>query len=154
MTDHRSDSKADITPIYVSRTYLTRHGAGPLGWEVHFDSDVLCGQKVVDTTNIPNPWQGSLRFAPLNIPELVDRINADYERNQDLCMFSRFTLLKPQIALTCLDQSSEVLAITRRAKHAVSPVKVKTEDISKIIEGDFGIKVAFKSYGVNTVIEN
>lgn len=58
-----------IEPWYVSRTYLTRHGAGPLPGEqpVYFE----------DKTNVLNPWQGPLRFAPLDADELLDRVSMD-----------------------------------------------------------------------------
>lgn len=65
----------DIEAYYVSRTYLTRHGAGPLPGEnpsMSFEDD----------TNRPNPFQGSLRFAPLRPKELLDRIKADAGANQ------------------------------------------------------------------------
>ncbi len=46
--------------VYVTRSYVTRHGAGPLpndlSWQMKF--------AVNDPTNLPNPWQGALRFAP------------------------------------------------------------------------------------------
>lgn len=40
--------------VYVTRTYLTRHGAGPFNedQELHF----------TDETNVPNPWQDTIRF--------------------------------------------------------------------------------------------
>ena len=40
--------------VYVTRSYLTRHGAGPFTEDpdLHF----------IDETNIPNPWQDSIRF--------------------------------------------------------------------------------------------
>ena len=46
--------------VYVTRSYVTRHGAGPLPCE--------CGREeldimVEDQTNIKNEWQGSLRYA-------------------------------------------------------------------------------------------
>lgn len=46
--------------VYVTRTYVTRHGAGPLPCEPlwHVEADIT------DETNQPNPWQGALRFAP------------------------------------------------------------------------------------------
>lgn len=47
-------------PVYISRSYVTRHGAGPLANEC---SDRDLGLIEKDKTNIPNPWQGSLRFA-------------------------------------------------------------------------------------------
>jgi adenylosuccinate synthase len=81
-----------LNVTYVSRTYLTRHGAGPLEgeWERSF----------VDFTNIPNQFQGSLRFAPLNMQTLQRNIEIDLLRAK---------LLDPtitaDIAMTCLDQT-------------------------------------------------
>lgn len=49
----------EIEPYYVSRTYLTRHGAGPLPGE----SSSLSYE---DDTNHPTHYQGALRFAPLD----------------------------------------------------------------------------------------
>lgn len=47
--------------VYVTRTYVTKHGAGRLPYEDIFLKD---GKKYADNTNIHNEWQGSLRFAP------------------------------------------------------------------------------------------
>lgn len=55
---------------YVSRTYLTRHGAGPLPDE---DPSMSFG----DDTNKPNPFQGTMRFAPLDHGKLAARCAAD-----------------------------------------------------------------------------
>lgn len=52
---------ADCRAVYVSRSYVTRHGAGPLPYEGQFDRRRY---PVSDPTNLPNAWQGSLRFAP------------------------------------------------------------------------------------------
>ncbi len=60
----------DLYTYYVSRTYLTRHGAGPLPGE----DPAL---KYADETNAPHPWQGSLRFAPLDAEALMKRCIAD-----------------------------------------------------------------------------
>jgi len=59
----------DITIYYVSRTYLTRHGAGPLPGE---DPSM----KYYDDTNMPHAFQGKLRFAPLD-PDLRVRCAFD-----------------------------------------------------------------------------
>ena len=45
--------------VYVTRSYVTRHGAGPLPNEC--DREKL-GIMEVDVTNIHNPWQGSIRY--------------------------------------------------------------------------------------------
>lgn len=55
---------------YASRTYLTRHGAGPLPDEdtnLHFH----------DETNRPTTFQGAIRFAPINHAALLDRCRED-----------------------------------------------------------------------------
>lgn len=59
-----------IDPYYISRTYLTRHGAGPLPGH-----DTKLGYW--DATNAPNDWQGAMRFAPLDPVALFERCNKD-----------------------------------------------------------------------------
>lgn len=46
--------------IYVTRSYVTRHGAGPLPFECSAEA---LGISAPDFTNVENPWQGSLRYA-------------------------------------------------------------------------------------------
>ncbi len=58
---------------YVSRTYLTRHGAGPLPGE---DENM----SFEDDTNKPGAYQGALRFAPLD-RHLRERCAADAGSN-------------------------------------------------------------------------
>jgi adenylosuccinate synthase len=62
----------DIDTYYVSRTYLTRHGAGPLPGE---DSALA----FADDTNVEHKYQGRIRFAPLDMAPLRDRCNIDSE---------------------------------------------------------------------------
>lgn len=65
-----------LTPelYYVSRSYMTRHGNGPLNWGTSKDS---IDPSIVDLTNEPNPWQGALRFSFLDITKLHERIQRD-----------------------------------------------------------------------------
>lgn len=56
--------------FYVSRTYLTRHGAGPLPGE---DSSL----SFEDNTNTQTAFQGKLRFAALDPDSLRARCKAD-----------------------------------------------------------------------------
>ena len=61
--------------IYVSRSYVTRHGAGELPCE--FEASDIPGL-ITDVTNIPNEWQGSLRFAPHeSVDEFVGPVKED-----------------------------------------------------------------------------
>lgn len=59
-----------IDAYYVSRTYLTRHGAGPLPGE---DPSM----SFYDDTNVHHAYQGTLRFAPLDEVSLRKRIAQD-----------------------------------------------------------------------------
>ena len=51
----------DTEAVYVTRSYVTRHGAGKLSYEGMLDPTEY---GITDRTNVPNEWQGSLRFAP------------------------------------------------------------------------------------------
>ena len=66
----------DIEVCYVTRSYLTRHGAGRLDFEC---TQQDLGLYMDDKTNIPNFHQGSLRYAPLNVVELAHRIAQDIQ---------------------------------------------------------------------------
>ncbi len=79
--------------LYATRAYVTRHGAGPLAGEL--SEKPWSG--IVDRTNVPNPWQGSLRFALLDLDVLATAIDADLKDAQGI--EARHSLL-----VTCLDQ--------------------------------------------------
>lgn len=68
--------KPDIEVCYVTRTYLTRHGAGRLDGEC--DKQEI-NPDMQDLTNIPNPHQGTLRYAKLIEKSLEERILKDFE---------------------------------------------------------------------------
>ena len=69
-------AKLNCTPdiFYVSRTYMTRHGAGPM--EAECDKADI-NPDIVDKVNQPNEWQGSLRFGLLDTNTLYQRIQKD-----------------------------------------------------------------------------
>lgn len=81
--------KLEVT--YVSRTYLTRHGAGPLPGE--------CSWKISDLTNVTNRFQGNLRFASLDCHQLRNSIQLDLSRAR-----LSFPAINANIAMTCADQ--------------------------------------------------
>ena len=65
--------------VYVTRTYVTRHGAGPLPYEC---SREALGIMQADVTNVDNPWQGSLRYARHgSIQEFLAPIQVDLREN-------------------------------------------------------------------------
>ena len=88
---------------YVTRCYLTRHGAGPLPHE-SFSSP----PQFKDQTNLPHEFQGTLRFAPLNIHQLNLEIMADLNK------LSKDISRNITLAMTCLDQFEEKIPIIEK----------------------------------------
>lgn len=74
-----------IHACYVSRTYVTRHGAGRLDNEC--DKKNICAN-MWDRTNIHNPWQDSLRYGFLDYKNLMKNINNDIKDGAGLVDFS------------------------------------------------------------------
>ena len=69
-------AQLDCVPelFYVSRTYMTRHGAGPMEAECAKED---INSDIVDRVNQPNEWQGSLRFGRINLDKMYQRIKKD-----------------------------------------------------------------------------
>jgi adenylosuccinate synthase len=89
-----------LRPTYITRSYTTRHGAGPLEHEgVEFG-----GYQVNDKTNVDNPWQGTLRYAPLNLPLMAHFLHEDSVRAEYIAQAHGVELVQPTLAITCLDQ--------------------------------------------------
>ena len=90
LKDLKYAGQVDI--YYMSRCYLTRHGAGPFKNEL--------GEKpyknISDPTNIPNEFQGALRFGYLDFDLLVREIQKDL-KNLNVSA-------KIHVVFTCLDQ--------------------------------------------------
>lgn len=81
---------------YVTRCYVTRHGAGPLAGELGAHPFGWTGPE----TNTPGPYQGSLRYAPLIASDLARGIDEDIRRAQ--------IPVRPSMVVTCLDQARGV----------------------------------------------
>ncbi len=88
---------ADV--YFVSRCYLTRHGAGPL------DRAGEVGP-FPDETNVQNPWQGALRFAPYDAKLLA------WARRRALDEVSDRPTV--HVVTTCLDQIPDGGIVTER----------------------------------------
>ena len=78
---------------YVTRAYLTRHGAGPLPFETPQLYDTID-----DPTNQPHTFQGNLRFAPFNLDLFKESVDMDLDER------IRGVKLRPNVVVTCMDQ--------------------------------------------------
>lgn len=86
-----------LTVAYATRAYLTRHGAGPLPGEING----IPYARVRDETNVKNAYQGSLRFAHLDVDLLAKAIRDDLSDNASNIR------LEYGVAVTCMDQLDE-----------------------------------------------
>ena len=87
----------DIEVCYVTRTYMTRHGAG------RFDSECSKNEinpNIVDLTNVPNEFQGTLRYGKLDLNDLKSRIEKDFDSNNNGLN------IKKSLAITHLNEYS------------------------------------------------
>ena len=80
----------DADVYYVSRTYLTRHGAGPLP-----DEDPKL--RYPDDTNVKHAFQGELRFAPLDWKFLRARCAKDFGSDKFKLMLTHCDQKAPPI---------------------------------------------------------
>lgn len=130
----RIAQEADIAHLdvtYVTRAYLTRHGAGPLENEL-----TIAPKRVNDPTNQPNAFQGALRFAWLDIDALANRIKSD------LAFRAQGVTATASLAVTCLDQMPEVTYILNGIQHTEKADKFLTD-----LEIATGLNVTLTSFG-------
>jgi len=80
----------EIIPYYVSRTYLTRHGAGPLPGE-----DEMLSYH--DDTNVEHTYQGKIRFASLDENEMIERCVKDADGLKARLVLTHFDQYEPEI---------------------------------------------------------
>jgi len=103
------DFDYEMEVVYVTRSYMTRHGAGPFPTETT-DKPY---RKMWDLTNVPNPWQGSLRFGILDVDFLHKNVMKDVAKNT-------LPHVRNSLMVTCLDQ------IDDKAKYIVDGKFVET----------------------------
>lgn len=102
MLKEKSDYSAEV--IYVTRAYLTRHGVGELEGEV--------GKKAInadmhDATNVPNEFQGSLRYGYAEEAEQRSRIAEDWS------LIGNDRRFEQSIAVTHLNEFPEYRSYSR-----------------------------------------
>ena len=99
-------SGQDIEVLYVSRSYLTRHGDGHLTNELKTMDELrynLIFPEFEYEINIENDFQGKLRYAPLDLEKLVDRVISDLEIYKSFGSLTHNSY-KPSIVITHMNE--------------------------------------------------
>ena len=134
-----------VQPVYVTRAYQTRHGAGPLP---HEGVSITCdgpdkSKKVYDDTNVHNEWQGELRYAPLDLDRLKYFINEDLVRARVAAQLTSSDIGIPMIFLTCMDQLGEYVTIVMDKMVET----IETKKLVETIEDELDVMVMYTSHG-------
>ncbi|MDE6593461.1 MAG: adenylosuccinate synthetase [Oscillospiraceae bacterium] len=93
-----------IEVCYVTRSYLTRHGAGPFPGECPKEA---INPNMADLTNMPNDYQGTLRYGRLDLSSLNRRIEEDFAGYKGLENVPRIIR---SAAVTHLNETTGMLA--------------------------------------------
>lgn len=128
-----------VKPVYITRSYLTRHGNGAL----HNEGEVITSTTPVCETNITNEWQGNMRYAPLDLDALKSYITEDYARGVMTAQMCSAEINEPSIFITCMDQLGDNVQINIGGQLDIIP----SATLLKVVEDYVGIKVEFVSYG-------
>ncbi len=108
---NKLDNVEQLDVVYVTRSYTTKHGAGPLPFEEEFPQHLLN----IDQTNKPNEFQGTLRYAPLNLNTYHDLVMKDIDATPD-----QDYLINCLTAFTCLDQKPTDVVLNGVVHHLTS----------------------------------
>jgi len=108
--------QGEVNIYYISRCYITKHGAGPM------DNELYCEpySKVNDKTNIPNEFQGKLRYRYLDFDLLSSQIIKDLNYLKVNANIN--------VVLTCLDQVGNIFKYTENGQEK----KIKNESLLEV----------------------
>lgn len=109
--------ETDTEILYVTRSYLTRHGAGPLPGECPREE---INPEIVDLTNQPNPHQQSIRYAHFDEEAVLRRTRADAEATRALLPHARTAVLVTHLNETggALDRGPSLTEFVTNFEHA------------------------------------
>lgn len=117
---------------YVTRAYLTRHGAGPMENELKHKPYV----GINETTNVTNEFQGGFRYGNLDIDALRDRIRVDLRGINGV-------RVSPKLAVTCLDQIDDVARFLVNGRYK----RYRRQEFAREVAREVGLPYVLESYG-------
>lgn len=103
------DMITDMEVCYITRSYKTKHGDGGF---IEINEDIEEEYGLYDRTNVPNRFQGTLRFGLIDIARMSELINADFELLNGANILSNTCKLTKSLSVTHLDQTNEAVLTT------------------------------------------
>lgn len=123
-----------IEVVYTTRAYMTRHGAGLFYSELPEKPY----KKIEDLTNVPNPYQGALRFGLLDVDLLSKTIKDDIVNGEGLN-------LDVKLAISCIDQLDEKVEYILNGEKKRSSVDIFIKETFNAV----GVKNGYLSHGAS-----
>ena len=120
--------------IYATRPYLTRHGAGQFPNEV----EGKIYPRIEDLTNIPNAYQGTIRYGLLDINNLSEEISNDL-----LNIKNKGFKYDVSLGVSCMDQIDEKLDYILDSKKLETSQSEFIDNFLKVVKVNKG----YVSYG-------
>jgi len=113
----------DVIPniYYMSRGYMSRHGAGPF-----YTEDTAMPYNIVDNTNNHNEWQQTLRLGYLDLGLLLKTIADDLK-------YAEKREYNAHLVLTCMDQLPDTITILNGGIY----MEVTKKQLYKMVEEHF-----------------
>lgn len=108
VSDDIDVSDINCQVYYLSRAYMTRHGAGELAYEV--DKSYL-GVNNPNETNVYNDNQGQFRYGLLDVNTLADRCTVDFLNNTNERVKQPGLNIWFNIVTTCFNQLPTVFPV-------------------------------------------
>lgn len=93
----------DLHVCYITRSYDTRHGAGPM---IHEVDKVDLGPEVEDKTNVFNEYQRNFRYGRLDFDFVISNIKRDFEFCTNIKVETQVFI---EMSITHLDQTNGFL---------------------------------------------
>ena len=94
--------------IYITRSYMTRHGNGPMMDCIPYSSDMTKAPSFINIDNeinVPNKYQGTLRYAKIKPVELINRIILCEEQFPEFEKFRKSSKMTgTSLAITHMDE--------------------------------------------------
>ena len=119
--------------IYVTRSYVTRHGNGPLPHELKREELPGVGK---DSTNMDNEWQGSIRYAKHESLQSFDGPVRDDVKSVLHMKCMRGAMVS--VLLTHLDETNDIVYFQDGDIHS--------EDLMKTLLEDYGYTRVYTSH--------
>lgn len=132
--------------LYITRTYITKHGAGPLANE---DNMLLFQYEIDDGTNVFNVWQGDIRYGYFgSMDEITKRVQKDLEHlDYDV---------KKSLFITHLNETNNEMLFVNVKEDIMEPVNMPVEEyIDSALVGVFDkVYMSASRYAKDVVEKN